>query len=213
MVKEKMTVHEALCELKRIDGRIQDAIAGATFVATKTHSSKQVMGKDVEKFNEESKASYDKVTNLINRRNAIKRAVTRSNATTMVTINDKQYTVAEAIDMKNHGCELVEWLINRMACQLTTAKNKLDYNESKEFQTSVDNYLVSMFGAKEAKTASAEIQKAREDFITMKSVELIDPLNIAEKIQRLTDDISAFTGTCDSALSVSNALTPIEIEY
>lgn len=213
MVKEKMTVHEALSEMKRITGRIQDAINEATFVATKTHSSKQVMGKDVEKFNNESKASYDKVTNLIDRRNAIKRAITRSNATTMVTINGKQYTVAEAIDMKDHGCELVEWLVDTMSHQLNAAKKKVDYNESKEFQTSIENYLVSMFGAKEAKTASAEIQKAREDFIAMKSVELVDPLNISEKIQKLTDDISAFTSKCDSALSVSNALTPIEIEY
>jgi len=213
MVNEKMTVHEALSEMKRMDSRIQSAINDAMFVATKTHSSKQVIGMDVEKFKDDAKAAYDKVTSLIDRRNAIKRAITLSNAKTMVEINGKQYTVAEAIDMKDHGCELVEWLVDRMSIQLNAAKKKVDYNESKEFQTSIENYLISMFGAKEAKTASAEIQKAREDFIAMKSVELIDPLNISEKIQRLTDDISAFTSKCDSALSVSNALTTIEIEY
>lgn len=213
MVKETMTVHEALSELKRMDGRIQDAIEDATFVATKTHSSKQVNGKDVEKFKCDARASYDKVNDLINRRNALKRAITLSNARTTLEINGKQYTVAEVIDMKSCGCSFTRLLIDRMTAQLNRANKNLDYNESKEFQTTIDNYLVSLFGSKESRTASAEIQKAREDFIAMKSIELIDPIVVADKIQKLTDEVTAFTSKCDSALSVSNALTTIEFEY
>lgn len=213
MVKETMTVHEALSELKRMDGRIQDAINDATFVATKTHSSKQVNGKDVEKFKDNARASYDKVNDLINRRNALKRAITLSNARTTLEINGKQYTVAEAIDMKSCGCLFTQLLIDTMTAQLNRANKNLDYNESKEFQKAADDYLVAMFGPKEAKIASDEIRKAREDFIAMKSIDIVDPLNISEKIQKLTDDVTAFISKCDSALSVSNALTTIEFEY
>ena len=213
MTKEAMTVHEALSELKRLDSRVADTISDGTFVATKSHSAKKINGKDVDAFEREMQASFDKANSLIRRRAALKRAITLSNAKTVVTINGDEMTVAEVIDMKQHGMELKQMFVDEMQRQLNKAKRALEYNDSKELQTSADNYLVSMFGTKEAKTASAEIQKAREDFIAMKSIELIDPLKIADKIQQYVDEISAFETKCDSALSVSNALTTIEIEY
>lgn len=212
MIKETMTVHEALSDLKRMDGRVNDALS-SVFVTTKSHSAKKINGVDVEDVKKEIQASFDKVSDLIRRRTALKKAITLSNAKTMVTVNGEQFTVAEAIDLKQHGMELKSMLLATLTRQFDAARRKLSYNESAELQNSADNYLVSMFGTKEVKTAAAEIQKAREDFIEMKSIELIDPLKIEEKIQALSEEISAFEAKIDSALSVSNALTTIEIEY
>lgn len=44
-------------------------------------------------------------------------------------------------------------------------------------------------------------------------MELIDPVNILEKIEALEVEIADFTTEVDSALSVSNALTEITVEY
>lgn len=103
MTTEKMTVHKALCELKTLDARIQKSIQQGTFVFANKHSNNKVAGVSIGTYSEEIRAAYQSAKDLIARRDAIKRAVTLSNATVKVTIGGKEYTVAEAIEMKNHG--------------------------------------------------------------------------------------------------------------
>ncbi len=63
------------------------------------------------------------------------------------------------------------------------------------------------------KSASEEVKKVRADFIAAQTVELVDPLKIAEKIEALEKEISDFLVDVDSALSVSNATTEVSVEY
>ena len=58
--------------------------------------------------------SYDKVIDLINRNYAIKKVISLSNAVTKVVINEREYTVAEAIWMKQHGIENKEYFLNAL---------------------------------------------------------------------------------------------------
>ena len=74
-------------------------------------------------------------------------------------------------------------------------------------------YVVGLFGQKESKTANEEYEKARKSYIEANTMELIDPVNILEKIEALEVEIADFTTEVDSALSVSNALTEITVEY
>ena len=105
MTTEKMTVHKALAELKVIDSRISKAINEGAYVVANKHSNEKIHGKTINDFKEYMKSCHNKVTDLINRRNAIKRAVVLSNATTKIKVGNDEYTVAEAIEMKNHGME------------------------------------------------------------------------------------------------------------
>ena len=105
MTIEKMNVHKALCELKILDDRIGKAIAACKFVAVKKVASKLVKNQNVDDFKAAERANYDRVVDLIARREAIKRAVVLSNAMTKVTVGGIEYTVAEAIEMKNHGLD------------------------------------------------------------------------------------------------------------
>ena len=98
-MKETMTIHKALSELKTLGDRINSAMEEATFVVANKHSNAKIGGQSIAEFSQAAQQSLQSVMTLINRRNAIKRAVTRSNAETMVNINGKEYTVAEAIDM------------------------------------------------------------------------------------------------------------------
>ena len=99
MNKERLTVHRALAELKTIDSRITKAINTSKFVIANKHSNEKIDGKPISEVRENMKSAYQKVTDLIARRNAIKRAVVLSNANTNVVVNGVTYTVAEAIDM------------------------------------------------------------------------------------------------------------------
>ena len=44
-------------------------------------------------------------------------------------------------------------------------------------------------------------------------MELVDPISVLKQIEQLNEQINAFEVNVDSALSVSNALTNIEISY
>lgn len=211
MTKEKMTIHKALSELKIIDDRISKAVNGVKFCEVARHSDTKIKGVAVEDWKKEVDSSYCKATDLIKRRNAIKRAVVLSNAVTKVTINGQEYTVAEAIEMKNHGIEFDVMLMNKLTGDLQTAQNTAQYNNERELSARADSFVNAMYGGKDNKTEEAN--KSREDFIKANTCEVLDPLNVREIITSLEESTTQFNTEVDSALSVSNAITEIEIEY
>ena len=66
---------------------------------------------------------------------------------------------------------------------------------------------------KEGKTNTDEIEKTRKDFIFNNTFELVDPIKVKDKIDSLEKEISEFESEIDAALSVSNAVTEIEVTY
>lgn len=213
MMKETMTVHKALAELKVLTARILDAMDAQTFVVANKHSNTKIGGKPVDEYCREVKETYQSLRTLINRRNAIKQAVILSNAATKVTIAGKEYTVAEAIDMKANGMDSLIDLRNRMVSQLKAQKTVADRENGDRLSDRTDAYIKSMYGATDLKNMSDEVQKTREAFIAAQTVELVDPLNAAKEAESLQNLIDAFTSEVDAALSVSNALTTVEFEY
>ena len=209
---EKMTIHKALCELKILDSRINNAISSARFCLANKHSNEKVNGVTVEEYQETMKASYNRASDLIRRREAIKRAVVLSNAKTIVKIGGKEYTVAEAIEMNNHGIDLKLQLKNAMKKQYDSAMTAI-ISKNSVVDDKATEYVVGLFGQKESKTANEEYEKARKSYIEANTMELIDPVNTLEKIEALEVEIADFTTEVDSALSVSNALTEITVEY
>ena len=53
----------------------------------------------------------------------------------------------------------------------------------------------------------------RADFMASQVMEIVDPIGITAEIERLEAEINAFAVEVDAALSVSNALTEITVEY
>lgn len=213
MTTEKMTVHKALCELKTMDARITRAIHGPTYVLANKHANAKVSGKSVSAYCEEVKSAYQSARDLIARRDAIKRAVTLSNATTKVIIGGSEFTVAEAIEMKNHGIPMRQKLLDKLANDNRIAQNQADANNGTCLETRADEYVKSLYGNADMKGVSDEIKKVRAEFITAQTMELVDPINVDAEMKRLEESINGFTVEIDSALSVSNALTEITVEY
>lgn len=210
---ETMTIHKGLAELKILDGRIKKEIQNDSYCAANKHSNEKINGIPIEDFRKTVQGTYDKVTDLINRRKAIKKAVVLSNAKTTVKIADVEYTVAEAIEMKNHGIEFEALLINTMDIQYQQAQAEVNRQNGNNLEERADQYVTAIYGQKEGKTATADIEKVRKDFLESNSYEIIDPINVPEKLETLRKKIDDFMAEVDSALSVSNALTEITIEY
>ena len=210
---EQMTIHKALAELKVLDSRINNEINKYHFVVPNKHSNTKIGGVSIAEYAESVRNAYKSIRTLINRRNAIKRAVTRSNASTMVKINDVEYTVAEAIDMKSVGVSYLNALRNVLESQYYNAKTNADKNNGERLEQRTDEYIKSMYQGADMKNLSDEIRKVREDFVTAQTVELVDPIDTAKEVESIGKEVDAFMAEVDSALSVSNALTTIEVEY
>lgn len=217
MTKEKMLVHEALCELKTIGNRIEKEIGNAVFVTANKHSNQKISGVSIQEFKDRMVSDYQSITDLINRRNAMKRAVVLSNATTKVTIGDVEYTVAEAIDMKQHAMEFYNSLLGQMTRWNTMSLSELKNNSGDALERRAENYMLSVIQAqpKDSKMSvdSDAMKQLRATYIADNTYDLIDPLNISEKMKQLEEYISKFNTKVDAALSVSNATTVIEFEY
>ena len=217
MTTEKMTIHKALAELKTMDDRIAKAIRDTTYVLAVKHSAEKINGVKVTDFKENMKSGYQKVTDLIARRDAMKRAVVLSNATTKVTVGDKEYTVAEAIEMKNHGMEFRSALLYQMNSAYVTAQNELNRNGGEALEKKAEQYILAVINAqpKDSKMSvdSEAMKVMRQQYIENNTYDLVDPMGIAKVIESLDAEINEFNTEVDAALSVSNALTVIEFEY
>lgn len=213
MTRETMTIHKALSELKVLDARIETAINTPVYCCAKKHSADKVAGTDVVQIEKNIRSYYDKAVDLINRRKAIKRAVVLSNAVTKVSVCGVEYTVAEAIEMKNHGIEFEQRLSSAMKRDYTKAQATISKENENGLEERADQYVTAIYGQKDSKTNAADIEKVRNDFITSNQFELVDPIGVLEKIDDIDKITSGFLAEVDSQLSVSNALTEITIEY
>lgn len=217
MTQEKMTVHKALAELKTMDDRIIKAINAHPYAMAVKHSAEKINGVTVADFKDNIKSAYQKVQSLIARRDAMKRAVVISNATTKVMVGDKEYTVAEAIEMKNHGMEYKKTLRQRIVDNYRAAQVELDRNSGEAIEKRAEQYVLSVIQAqpKDSKMAvdSDSMKALRKDYIENNTYDLIDPLGVAKLMENLMNEINEFETEVDAALSVSNAVTVIEFEY
>ena len=213
MAKETMTVHKALAELKILRDRISDKISNAEFVVVNKHSNPKIKGKTLSEVAGKMEADYQSIRTLINRREAIKRAVIKSNALTEVEIGGKKYTVAEAIDMKANGTVYLNDLANQLQTQYAYAARKAEAENGERLDARADEYVKSLYSGSELKNMSDEISKVRDTFIATQTLDIVDPINAAKEAEKIKDEIAAFLADVDSALSVSNALTTITVEY
>ena len=213
MTTEKMTIVSALSELKVLNSRISEEIATATFCDVNKQVMRTLKGKSLNDARAEMQGSYDKITALINRNNAIKKAVTKANAETYVKIGDEQMTIAEAIYMKQTGIELMRQLLMVMTSQYTKARTTIERNNGDALTQNCEAYIVKLFGAGDNKSVSADIEAAKAKYIEENTVDLIEGIDTAKAIETLKNKIDTFEAEVDAAITVANATTTIEISY
>lgn len=212
MNTEKMTVHRALAELKTLDTRIQKTISSTRYCFANKHSNTKVNGVEIDDYIAVMKDNYKSVKALINRRNAIRKAVVLSNATTEVEIAGTKYRVAEAIEMKNHGMYNYQVLVSTIIHDKAVAQEAIDKYNGTTLEKKADDYVIGLYGSKE-KASGTEAEATRKAYIEANTYDFVDPLGITSIQQNLEDMIANFSAEVDAALSVSNAITEIEFSY
>lgn len=209
---ETMTVHEALSELKVLGSRIEKEIGSCTFCITNKHSNTKINGKTIKDYTSDVVSRYQKITDLIKRRTAIKKAVVKSNAITEITIGNETMTVAEAIEYRNVGISFIEDLMNSISNDYNIAMTNLRNANGDVLEGKANAYINGIYGSKDSADNTA-IEKTRKSYIEENTLDFIDPIGVEKAIQELYDRIDMFNSKVDSALSVSNARTEITINY
>lgn len=210
---ETMSIHKALCELKVIGDRIEKTMGKVPFVLANEHANRKIQGIPIEEFIAQIKSAHQSTVDLIARREAIKCAVVKSNAVTKVTVAGKEYTVAEAIEMKNHGMDFIRMLKAKLSSELDRAKRLAEMANGQNLENRADGYIKNLYGTTDMKNLTEEANAARKTFIEQHTTELVDPLKAADMVTALENQFYDFMSEVDAALSVSNSLTEITITY
>ena len=207
-MSDKISITRALAEIKLLDSKIESAIQKfepVTYVEGKSKVTS--IGTTVEAFNEKAKSSYQSITDLIERRNNIKAKVIQSNALTKVTIDKKEYTVAEAIERKNSINNELN-LLNKLKQSYSNNKNKVEAGNLK-VRANIDKQLELLAGSDKNKTEG--IDNLVKLTLENQQFNLVDVLKVEELIEKLSNSIYEFQANVDFTLSESNALTTIEV--
>lgn len=211
MKTETMTVHGALAELKMLDKRIEDKIDKAVFATANKNTNKKIAGKEIKDYVAGMNSTYQSITDLIKRRAAIRRVLSISNAVTKVKIADKEYSVAEAIEMKRSGIDVLTNLLSAMVMQKESSEVECERINEK-LSDKADAQVSAIYGTKE-KVITHEAMSMREAYIAANTMEVVSIDSLDAEIEKLRSEIDRFNCDVDVALSVSNATTTITFAY
>lgn len=209
MEKQKMTIHRALSELKLIDSKIEKQISELQPVAINQKGKKIGGFITEEEFKIRAESSYQSVTDLIDRKIAIKSKIVDSNSKTMVGVGGKQFTVADAISFKKI-IETKKRLVNHLTARLKTETGNLNKNNE---QVNANGLQIALHvvGGDQTKKDDTQAVATKKAYIDGNEFHLVDPLKIQDKINNLEKLTGDFEAEIDSVLSESNAVTFIEI--
>jgi hypothetical protein len=212
MQSVRITITRALAELKLLDARIAKATDEHQFIALKT----KIVNSNIDNnsFLTQSAASLQSVFDLINRRERIKTAIMYSNHTTMVKIGNKDYTVAEAIELKNsinYKQRLLEVLRELEVLRDQRERTNREYEKHKTIvKQSIDNNITQIC-SRDVKPDAKTIQDLTDMMWKNDPIEILDGIGIDKVINDLNNDIDEFMLNVDFVLSESNSTTFINV--
>lgn len=202
----KISITRALAELKLLDSRIVKARDDIKFAVCVTKKTNYNFDKNL--FTSQTVSKYQSLIDLITRREKLKAAIMKSNATTLVKIGSKEMSVSEAIEMK-HTIKYKEDLVNVLRRQRTQVTQECESHKMKVKQAIDAN--ISQICSRDVKPDPSTIQDLTDMMWKNDPVEIYDPIGLDKTIEALTTEIEDFKLNVDFALSESNSLTLIEI--
>lgn len=206
----KISITEALNELKLYDSKINKSIQNGKFIGSAKTTSDRIGVQSKENFERLAKSDYQSVNDLILNRSKLKSSIVNSNAITKVNINGTEMTVAEAIERKS-SIVYEQNLLHILKQQYNDASNTV-LRENKKVDEQVNKLLETLVGKDSEKKITKEDQEAIEKpYRDKNEFSLVDPMNLYEEIQKLEAKIDGFNSNVNTALVLSNATTFIEI--
>jgi hypothetical protein len=213
MTTENISLTRALAEVGTLDDRITKAIAAARFVgvvAGKEGKPTDRQFRDRGELESRIKADVQSIDALIARRAAIKAAITKANVLTSVTIVGREMTIAEAVELKRSMAVQERLLltmkssVQRGVQEIVALAKALDEKIATLVQHSFQNV---------SKPTPEQFESVSKPQVDQFGPDLLDPLDVKTRIEKLERHIEDVKLNLDFALSEVNAKTEITISY
>lgn len=205
---EEISITRALAELKLLDSRITKKISECEFVFFTSKKYKSTMNSDA--LVSGSKASYQSVMDLIERRKNLKSAIIISNALTKVKLNGEEMTVAEVIERKQLVAYYKQFL-QKMKQNRESITSQVE-RQNIQMETDLQKILEINFGKNTTgKTNSDDIENISKTYRDHNKAEVLDGLNVNNKIKEIEELINRYETESNFVLSESNAVTKIQV--
>ncbi|MCR5268861.1 MAG: hypothetical protein K6E16_10135 [Lachnospiraceae bacterium] len=217
---DKMLVTQALDERDLLVKKIRDKIAKASFVDTIKLNEEKVLDARVSKdeFAKDAESAYQQILDLIDRYQKIDAAIVASNAATMISTSYGEFTVAGAISLRNRLRGTGSYADEADFESTLQSKMQKDFNASvelaesknKKLQATAEDMRLSILG-KDSKVKDEKPLEVVEAYVRENTTELVDPLDVQKKIDKLQEKRDTLLTELDTQIKVSNATTFIEI--
>lgn len=220
-MSEKMLITQALDERDLLVKKINDKIEKAGFVDTVKVNEEKVYDKRVsrEDFTAQAESAFQQIQDLIRRFQKIDSAIVASNAATVISTSQGDYTVAGAISLRSRmrgsgtygeDADFEERLREKMKNEY---EQRVSYSELKnrQLQATAENMRLSILG-KDSKVKDDKPLEVVETYVKENTTELVDPLDVKKMLTDLEEKRMCLLTELDTQIKVSNATTFIEIE-
>lgn len=213
MSKKIMTVQEALNKKKILEKRWAEEMSDEkAYVTYATSTQKVVDGVEREEVENILKSQFDSKVHLLKNLSALKIAINKSNASTIVVISGKEYTVADAIARMNF-MDNERKFYNRAMRQYNTCKNNVDVTNKKVLDPDNIAAYLSRINGDQTKVRPEVIEALKESYKEENMLHIIDPNNINDVVSKMIDDLDQFEAEVHTKLTTSNINTEIEVEF
>lgn len=219
-MSERMLVTQALDERDLLVKKINDKIAKASFVDTIKPNEDKVYAKRIDKseFGKAAEAAYQQIHDLIERFQKIDAAIVESNAKTMVETTYGTFTVAGALSLRSRLRGMDSYEGDADFEGLLQDKLRKEYNERVQFcdlknsqlQSTAENMRLSILG-RDAKAKEDKPLGVVDAYVKENTTELVDPLDVKQKLELLTEKRNVLLAELDTTIKVSNATTFIDL--
>lgn len=176
-------------------------------------------GRPVDAVKREILANFDSMQQLLKNYQTLKLAIIRSNSgiteesTNIKTgnVEGMELTVAEAIAIQKYVLPLRERFVRRLEAQLNNAKRTVEMANN-QANNEISSVLDALSNKDSKNLDPSQVNTITEAYQQNKFRQLVDPLDLAEKIRKLRDKLDALSVGIDAFLSESNAISHINVE-
>lgn len=204
-----MTLTRTLNEIKLLDKKINRFSDSGVLWLAVSKNGKIPGVQDLSQMKSTVDANKQKLQDLINRRNSLKKALLEANNRITVTVAGKEYTITEAIDRKAF-VNTERYIFNQINHQVVTTKGNFE-NEQTRLDEKVDRTVAQALqgDGKKDPTVVAGIEKSVRDNL---KIALEDPSDVAKWVEDTLNEIEEFSNEIDFILSEANAKNEIEVD-
>jgi hypothetical protein len=222
----KMNIRKANHDRKEIDSQLRelksDIGSGRRSVIAYYRKMNPMFGSlTVEDMSKEITATWQKINDLIKRREQLNKAVMMANATTMITVpkfvdmtaistETEQITLAGAIARKKYYASVLMDLANTIDSRIDTIE--LHYNrDTNDFNNALKAQVNQQFNAESAQAAKARIEY-EETLRPQYELAWLNPIDAKTKIRTAIEAINKYLSDIDSLISNATETTEVEVE-